>query len=142
MGENRKRILEVIVMKKMLKNVAMFLAIAAVVFAAGCAGNTQTTVNNSTGAQAQVTSQTPVSSEGANQTQVEPNVQANTNVTENNITTVNETSGNTTENNTTNVNTTEGNTTHVSSETLKLQKIRTNLAETGATTTSTNNTSY
>jgi hypothetical protein len=95
MGINRKRILEVRVMSKILNIIALLLVIAAVVFVAGCAN--KTTSNVTQGASEQGTSQTPVSSEGVNQSEVTASVPANTSVTDNGVTNVNEAAGNVTE---------------------------------------------
>jgi hypothetical protein len=50
-----KRILEVLLMKQILKIIAMILVVAAVVSAAGCAGKTNTAENKTQGASEQIT---------------------------------------------------------------------------------------
>jgi len=59
LGVKRKRTLEVLLMKKMLKIMAMLLVIATVIFAAGC------TDNETEGATEEVTDETPVADDEA-----------------------------------------------------------------------------
>lgn len=110
-------------MGKVLKIVVMLLVVAAIVFAAGCSGNTKTTSNATSGASEQITPQTSVASEGGNQSEAVANVPLETNVTENNAT-----AGNETNVSAATVSTPQGNTgVHVSSTAMKKAKIQANL---------------
>ena len=117
MGINRKRILEVRIMSKMLKAIAMLLVIAAVVFAAGCANKAPATENNTTpAAPAQTTNASAVTPAETNASAVTP---AETPVVVINTTETNNT-GNITENNTSVVSPAAPTGTHVSNAQRKL----------------------
>lgn len=127
-------------MEKVLKILLMLLVVAAVVFAAGCAGNTKSNVTQ--GPSEQATPNTQVSNESMTQSEATADVTANTSVTENSEIDVNETTGNETNMSTATVSTPQGNTTgHVSLTAMKLQKIRANMKG-GNSTITANNTTY
>lgn len=114
-------------MAKVLKIVVMLLVVAAVVFAAGCSGNTKTTSNVTQGASEQETPKTSVASEGGNESEASANVPADANVTENNVT-----AGNDTNISKATVSEPQGNTTgRVSLTQMKRDKIRQNLGVNG-----------
>jgi inhibitor of cysteine peptidase len=112
-------------MEKVLKILLMLLVVAAVVFAAGCAGNTK---SNVTQPSEQVTPNTQVSNESVTQSEVTSSVPAETNVTENSEIDTNETAGNETNMSAATVSTSQDNTAgHVSLTAMKRAKIRANL---------------
>jgi hypothetical protein len=117
-------------MEKVLKILLMLLVVAAVVFAAGCAGNTK---SNATQPSEQVTPNTQVSNESVTQSEAAANVTANTSVTENGEIDVNETAGNETNMSAATVSTPQDNTAgRVSLTAMKRAKIRANLGVTGS----------
>jgi hypothetical protein len=101
----------------------MLLVITAVVFAAGCSSNTETTSNVSAGASEHETPKTSVADEGASHSEAAGSIPADANVTESNETEVNQT-GNETNVSAAATGAPQGSKGRVSLTAMKLEKIR------------------